>query len=324
MTSLETFAHLFASLRSDTIRARYPAETLHRAPHKPLLLLAVLDLFAENGIPDGRVPVDPRVGEIFSRYWHRVMPPDHRPNMALPFFHLKNDGGFWTLVATPGNERALQRASQIRNMSVLTDLVACARLDPALVLCLSVPAERAQLRDVLVDQYFSPDARLRLLEQADVNVEAYRYSEALLSPRMVAEARLEDAYRPAARSQGFRRAVVTAYGYRCAICGIRVLTADGHAAVEAAHIHPWRVSWNDHPTNGLALCRLCHWGFDEGLLGADRQRTILVSPQLSREPNVPGHLAQLAQGPLFAPNDQRLAADPEALVWHRRHVFRAR
>lgn len=324
MSSVERFARLFAHLRSDTNRMRYPDETRHRAPHKPLLLLAVLDLFAEGAIQDGRVPVGPEIGEAFSRYWHRVMPPDHRPNMALPFFHLQRDGGFWTLVATPGNEPALEHTPQIRTMSVLTNLVACARLDPELVRCLSVPRERDELRDVLVRRYFSPEAQARLLEQARVNVEAYRYSEMLLSRRIVAEARAAEEYLPVARGQGFRRAVVMAYAYRCAMCGIRVLTADGRTAVEAAHIHAWSVSRNDDPTNGLALCRLCHWSFDEGLLGADRLRSILVSPQLSREPNVPGHLAQLAQRPLIGPGDARLAPDVDALGWHRRHVFRAR
>jgi len=44
------------------------------------------------------------------------------------------------------------------------------------------------------------------------------------------------------------------------------VTADGHTAVAAAHIIPWRYSHNDDPRNGLALCYLCHWTFDEGLV----------------------------------------------------------
>ena len=43
------------------------------------------------------------------------------------------------------------------------------------------------------------------------------------------------------------------------------MTADGHMAA-AAHIIPWRYSHNDDPRNGLALCYLCHWTFDEGLV----------------------------------------------------------
>ena len=36
----------FSKLRSDTSTARWSAETNHRAPHKPFLLLAVMDLIS--------------------------------------------------------------------------------------------------------------------------------------------------------------------------------------------------------------------------------------------------------------------------------------
>jgi len=32
---------------------------------------------------------------------------------------------------------------------------------------------------------------------------------------------------------------------RCAICGIRIFSADGRTAVEAAHIKPWSISGDD-------------------------------------------------------------------------------
>jgi putative restriction endonuclease len=51
-------------------------------------------------------------------------------------------------------------------------------------------------------------------------------------------ARFARLYRPAVRDQGFRRAVVTAYLHRCALCGIRVRTLDGRTAVAVAHIVP--------------------------------------------------------------------------------------
>jgi len=40
-----------------------------------------------------------------------------------------------------------------------------------------------------------------------------------------------------------------------------------HTVVEAAHIVPWSKSHNNDIRNGMALCRLCHWGLDEGMLG---------------------------------------------------------
>ena len=84
-TDLGKYVQLFASLRSDTVRSRYPADTLHRAPHKPLLLLAVLDLFAQGVLRGNRVPIIPELGELFTLYWGRVMPSHQRANLVLPF-----------------------------------------------------------------------------------------------------------------------------------------------------------------------------------------------------------------------------------------------
>lgn len=323
MTDVTEFQHLFAHLRSDTNRIRYPSDTLHRAPHKPLLLLSVLDLAAERGIPDGRIEVSTDLGELFSHYWHRVMPPAQRPNLALPFFHLQRDGGFWTLIATPGNERTLASIPQITSMSQLRSLVAYAVLTPTLTGCIADARTRTELRALLLRTYFSPAAQERLLEQSTVNVESFEYSLRLLNQREVADMPEQGEYSRAARNQGFRRAIVTAYDYRCAMCGIRVVTFDGHVAVDAAHIRPWSQWHDDNPSNGLALCRLCHWSFDEGLLSATRHRVILVSPQLTSSGNISGHLVQLAERPLIIPPQGQSAPDPEALVWHRQHVFQA-
>lgn len=323
MRHVTEYAQAFSRLRSDTSRIRYPADTKHRAPHKPLLLLAVLDLAAEGSLPGGRVEPSPLLGELFTRYWRLVMPPELRPNIALPFFHLHRDGGFWRLVATAGNEQVLPLISQIRTLAELHSRVAFAQLDRDLAVCMSVLEDRAVLRNALIHTYFSPEAQRRLVAQAEINVGAYSYSRELLSGAVVAEVPVAAEYQSAVRSQGFRRAVVTAYNYRCTMCGVRIVTLDGHVAVEAAHIHPWHKSQNDSPTNGLALCPLCHWGFDEGLLGADQKRRILVSPQLVWQPNLPGHLTQLAQRPLITPIEERFTPDLQALSWHQRETFRA-
>lgn len=321
MSDLEQYRQLFAHLRVNRDRSDFPAETLHGAPHKPILLLTVLDLYAEGLIHDALVPITPELVEVFSRYWFRVMPPDRRPHLTLPFFHLQNDGGFWQLVPTPGNERVLQHLKSFKSMAHLQSLVVGARLPADLSIYLSNRADRETLRDVLIGHYFLPAAQARLLEQTAVNVEAFEYSQELLQGRMVAEAGAAQLYQPVVRSQGFRRAILMAYDRRCATCGIKVITADGATAVEAAHIKPWRESRNDHPTNGLALCKLCHWCFDEGVLGIDQHRAILISRQLEAFANVPAHLATLRQRPIIGPENPTLAPDLSALRWHQEHVY---
>ena len=43
---LEKYLQMFAKFRTDRGRDRYPEITCHRTPHKPFLLLSVMDLIA--------------------------------------------------------------------------------------------------------------------------------------------------------------------------------------------------------------------------------------------------------------------------------------
>jgi putative restriction endonuclease len=112
------------------------------------------------------------------------------------------------------------------------------------------------------------------------------------------------------------------YDHRCAICGVRLLTVDGHSVVDAAHIVPWSISHNDDPRNGMALCRLCHWIFDEGLTGVSAKYTVLLSSELRTSLNVPGYLLTLESRPILGPADVAFIPDLELLGWHRRYVFK--
>ena len=104
---------------------------------------------------------------------------------------------------------------------------------------------------------------------------------------------------------------------------MRILTADGHSAIDAAHIVPWSVSHNDDPRNGMALCRLCHWTFDEGMIAVSPKYTVLLSLELRTSLNVPGHLMTLEHRPIIGPAEEVFLPDQDALNWHRHHVYRA-
>ena len=322
--TIEKYVKQFAHLHTDTSRARWTEETHHRAPHKPLLLLAVIDLFAEGAISSNLIELTSELGETFTLYWARAMPPDRRGIIALPFFYLKSDG-FWHLIAQPGKENILAATHKAGSVNQFLDLILGARLDEELYNLICVEESRNLLRTTLIETYFSPEVQRRLIEQGAINVEAFQYSQRLLEQvRTQQKAAGKEPLRPAARDQGFRRAVVTAYEHRCALCGIRMMTADGHTVVDAAHIKPWSVSYNDDPRNGMALCRLCHWSFDEGMLGVSSHYLVITSPQLSANHNVPGHVVTLAGRNIIGPGEQLFWPDLDSLSWHRQNVFRNR
>lgn len=312
--------------RLHTQRHTYWTElTRHKAPNKPLLLLTVLDLFAQGTITQNLIEPTAELGELFSLYWELVMPIERRGNLAMPFFHLRKDG-FWHLVAQPGQAAKLTSLTTMTSLAQLRELVLGAKLDEELYVQMHQSAARTLLRAVLIESYFAPELHKVLLTQGETNIEAFNYSQALIqmaqTNRTLKENSVQEMYVAGpVRSQGFRRVVVTAYEHRCAFCGIRMQTTDGRTVVDAAHIKPWSISHNDDPRNGLALCRLCHWAFDAGLLGVSEQYTLLTAPQLNTAPNLPGHLAPLAGRNIFLPIENSLHPDLDMLKWHRSKLF---
>jgi hypothetical protein len=52
---------MFANLRTDKGRDRYPEITYHRAPHKPFLLLSIIDLIAQGRITQNLIEPSYRI-----------------------------------------------------------------------------------------------------------------------------------------------------------------------------------------------------------------------------------------------------------------------
>ncbi len=218
-------------------------------------------------------------------------------------------------------EAILAGSDKIHAVSRLRELSLGAKLDDGLFRLLQTENGRFQLRETLIQTYFIPPIQENLRQQTAINLRAHQYSLDLLDAKLPTIDETRPEYQPV-RDQGFRRAVTAAYDHRCAFCRIRIRTADGHTAIEAAHIIPWAISHNDNIHNGLALCRLCHWAFDEGLLTVGKQYHILTSRQLQTSENFPGHLTTLQNRPIFTPAAERHHPHPENLAWHHRHAFR--
>jgi putative restriction endonuclease len=328
-SSLAHYLHKFSHLRTDRTGG-WTAATRNQAPHKPILLLSVLDLFAQGRITANLIEITPELGELFSAYWSKVMPLERRGNLALPFFHLRSSG-IWHLLPQPGKEAAAEATRQVDTLSQLGKLILGVRLDDDLFALLQVAEPRNALRAILVQTYFAPEFHADLLALGEINLQAFVYSQHLIEQarKQVREIADEDnSYQPVVRDQGFRKAVVRIYDHRCAFCGVRMLTSDGHTAVDAAHIIPWSRSHEtvtftvDDPHNGMALCGLCHWTFDQGLLGVSATYLMLLSGELRIIQNVPGHLQTLEGRSIIGPAEQVLWPHIEALDWHRQNVFR--
>ena len=105
----------------------------------------------------------------------------------------------------------------------------------------------------------------------------------------------------------FRKALIETYSGRCAISG-----CDAEAALEAAHIVPYKGPHSNAINNGILLRADLHTLFDLGLLAIDTDNmTIVLAPELASTTygTLAGSAVSIPTGAPFEPTKQ-------ALGWH--------
>jgi putative restriction endonuclease len=110
----------------------------------------------------------------------------------------------------------------------------------------------------------TPEDEREFLDSAESEIQAARRYDLVETMR---------AYRDAK----FRPAVLQAYGYRCAVCNCDLKLVDAAHVVPVSHPRS-----TDEVTNGVALCRLHHGAFDNGLLGVQSTYRVVVNPLIVR------------------------------------------
>ncbi|MBI3089619.1 MAG: HNH endonuclease [Candidatus Tectomicrobia bacterium] len=136
----------------------------------------------------------------------------------------------------------------------------------------SVLADQAADFGIAYNEY--TDALPPLLELLDiqiaepaVRVEDIDPEEVELRRRTIREWKRWAAHRGTETAR-FRVRVRDAYRSTCLVCGKQYPPTPFNRVpgVDAAHILPWADYDLDRTDNGICLCKLCHWAFDEGIL----------------------------------------------------------
>lgn len=274
------------------------------APHKPLLLLVVLELAEQESLAGSVLPLTPELAFRFFTYWsivaHRR---SQRPDIRLPFHHLKSDG-FWSALGEEGNISPDRRLT--RYVRLTSDFMAF----------LKDPICREKARRLLVAKYFQPDERIALYTLLGIPIPT--------EDEVARDATLGDigAAKAKGREARFRLNIVAAYNYTCALTGYRLTTISAGSIVDAAHIHQFADSRNNDPKNGLALCKNAHWLFDNGLWTLSDDYKVIVaigrfteaSPEQRALSSYHGQLIRLPTAPSLWPN-------PVHICWHRKNRF---
>lgn len=280
----------------------------HERPHKPVLLLSIIDLLDRDVITRNQIPLSEELVTTFKRYFAVVREENDQPTIENPFYHLSGDK-FWHLVSQPGNQPLYEpgATSGAPSTGQLRKRVAYATFDEPLWELLRDDISRHQLREALIARYFP---------------EHHDQIAALAAQPKAAPMALNDALPPApARDAAFRRTILEIYDYRCAACGVRVLLDHSMSLVEAAHLIPFSVSRNDKPNNGVALCPNHHWAMDRLLIApcpdGKRPAGVWRINQTRLDKRIEGQrdLVALDGQGVIAPSEEKYYPDLLSLRW---------
>lgn len=316
---LNTCLEKLTSLRISPDKDNWGKSTVFQYPGKALLLLTVIDLAAIGSLRENLVEPAHELAKIYNRYWETVAPFAFDNRLAATFLELEEEG-FWRMAGL------IEAAEQppIDSMDKLFKSYLGAVIDPEIFPLLTKKESRKKLRQTLIASYFAPELHQTLMDVALINHAAAIYRKELLGEAgvpTIKTGRNEEINRRIS-SLGFDSAILELYDHRCAICGIKLQTPEGQSAVGAHRIIPRRIGGTDHPNNGLALCGMCGWSFDNGMVGIGEENEVVIPIAVRLNGNLPAHLLIFKDRNITKPKQESFRPSQENLSWHRQNVLR--
>ena len=286
-----------------------------KAPHKPVLLLALLDEIERGAYADNLITITPELIAGFRTYWAALVNSTYwGATMHNPFRFMYQEG-WWHFIRNGESVVPKEEAPSLKYLAAEYDGV---RLSPDLWQLLQERVTLSALRNHLLQTYFgktdvSEVNRETLDDVLNYEVEQLKREAERPFKSRVRE-RKEETY--FLRHTLFPKVIRGIYHDECAICGLS--TRCGSSTIlDGAHIIPFSESHNDDPRNGISLCKNHHWGFDRGWFTVSVDYRVEVSPQLVNGTGyvTAGVLIRLPVAPILHPA-------PDALRWHRERIFK--
>ncbi len=309
-----------------------------RAPHKPLLLLQVMGSLQRG--ESSRIAYDdysPRMKELLLGFG----PPRAATKPDLPFRHLVSDG-LWQIsdrqgiiLSSAGGtvfKGSLTQAGAVGQLHEADE--EALRQNPVLI--------RTTIRRLL-DKNWPPSLHDDMCDTIGLIVDELIDST---DPDDVIEELTEPDERPdlklventesgddqdvaddlprRKRDPQFRRKVLLAYGWKCAMCDWDGRDGGaGTVALEAAHVKWHAVGGPDATNNGLSLCSMHHKLLDRGLVGLTLDKRVLVSQYFQGDSAVAQAVISLSGMPVHEPHETEDTPRDDYIEWHNDQVFKS-
>jgi putative restriction endonuclease len=271
-----------------------------RAPHKPLLVLYALARWSRG--EKGDIPfkdLDPDLTTLLKEFG----PPRQSYHPEYPFWRLQNDG-VWTVHATGplvsrlGHDDAKKSELLAKNAegSFTSEVQSAMAADPVLV---------SEIAARLLEHHFPESIHQDILNAVGLTLGVEKAERKKRDPQ-------------------FRLRVLTAYEYRCAVCGFDVRLGSVSIALDAAHIRWHQASGPDRESNGLALCVLHHKTFDLGAFTVNNDGVMVVSDQVHGTEGFQEALLRHHCKVIRPPQRQEWRPTQASLDWHAKEVFKGK
>lgn len=319
MKNLEYYINCFNKLRR--------APNLGGAPHKPIMLLSIIDSYDAGLITSERIYITAELMAYFKSNWCAYVKTLHTMNFSLPFFHMRNEP-FWELITKRGYDLELSSKHSIKSFNALVTATEYAKIDIELMFLLMNRESRNLLKLSIIKTYFPQsalyDANISYLDSiaADIlnesGVEYRRKIEKIINQNDN-ESYEEEIFM---RGSVFQKQIPQIYNYTCCVSGYNITTVHNISMIDACHIVPFSESYNDTITNGLALCPNIHRAFDRGLITIDENYKIVISKEFEEEQETPFSIKKLDNKRMLLPTNIIYAPKRDNLLWHNENIFK--
>lgn len=270
-----------------------------RSPHKPLLILLSLGRLQQKKT---RLVEFKDIEEQFSQLLTDFGPDSARKTPYHPFYRLSRDG-FWECpdlnMPPPSNKYLRDHRVKAGFTKEAYEL-----LNTNEELIKSVA--QLTLTTHFPDTYYEDIIN-------DVGLDMEFDSAIASSPKVKRK-----------RDPAFRKRILEAYHYKCAICDFSLFLGSSSIALEAAHIQWHNVGGPDIETNGLALCSMHHKLLDRGAIAISNDKKIIVSQRVHGGQSAEDWLYNFDGKPLRQPRNKEYTPDQKFIDWHVKEVFKSK
>jgi putative restriction endonuclease len=299
-----------------------------KAPHKPILLLSILQLIRKGEIVSNRIYITPELVFAFKSNWKTLVNTNNVCTFSLPFFHLQSEP-FWRLTPARSGAKALKSISTLKS---LKDNIAFAEIDQFLFFLMSNNITNELLENILLEHYFPLTKAIYFKESSIIQYpleleiknqllndskEEYQAKMQLLEEVLTEEEIQEERF---IRGGLFKKEIPRIYNHQCCISDMKIQTTSNTQMVDACHIIPISISNDDTISNGICLSPNLHRAFDRGLLTINEDYIVKISSSVN-ESNSPYGITQFAGKQINLPHNHKLFPSAQNLNWHRKACF---